>query len=92
MNPIGHRNTFTFAEIVVAAPWLAAFDPNSRDNDKAVMLQRNTLPDEGTPATDALSLEAAARRQRARYLKAGFARLGAWLRSRRQRALNAAQA
>jgi hypothetical protein len=37
---------FTFAEILVAAPWAASILSNDRDNDKGGMLQRNTAADE----------------------------------------------
>jgi len=79
------RSAFSFAEIVVAAPWVAAIVATSQDNDKAVMLQSNTPTDEGSPSTDLLMLESAARRQRAAYLAAAIARLGAWLKSLRHR-------
>ena len=92
MNPIERRSAFTFAEIVVAAPWVAAFAATPQDNDKAVMLQSNKASDEGSPATDLLVLETTARQQRAAYLGAAFARLGAWLRSRRHRGVPATQA
>ena len=85
MNPHEHRNAFTFAEIVVAAPWVAAIVATSQDNDKAVMLQSNTRPDEGSPSPDLLVLETAARRQRAAYLAVAVTRLGAWLKSWRHR-------
>jgi UDP-N-acetylmuramyl pentapeptide synthase len=85
MNPHERRNAFTFAEIVVAAPWVAAIVATSQDNDKAVMLQSNTGPDEGSPSTDLLVLESAARRHRAAYLAAAVARLGTWVKSWRQR-------
>jgi len=77
------RNAFTFAEIVVAAPWVAAILSTSQDNDKAVMLQSNKRMDEGSP--DLLVLETAARQQRAAYLAAAIARLGAWVKSWRHR-------
>jgi len=81
MNPIQRRNAFTFAEIMVAAPWLADILAQSEDNDKAVMLHRNRWTDEGSFVADTLALESAARRERAAYVAAGFARLGAWLMS-----------
>ena len=83
MNPIERRSAFTFAEIVVAAPWVAAIVATSQDNDKAVMLQSNKRMDEGSP--DLLVLETAARRQRTAYLAAAIARLGARFRSWRHR-------
>lgn len=92
MNPIDRRNAFTFAEIVVAAPWVAALLDTSQDNDKADMLQRNRWTDEGSPAPDALSLEAAARRERAAFLVALVNRLRNWLRSSRDRGVHAARA
>jgi hypothetical protein len=92
MNPIERRTEFTFAEIVVAAPWVAAIVAKSQDNDKAVMLQSNKTSDEGSPVMDVLALETAARHQRAAYLGAAFARLGAWLKSWRHRGVPATQA
>jgi hypothetical protein len=92
MNPIERRSAFTFAEIVVAAPWVAAIVATSQDNDKAVMLQSNKAADEGSPVTDVLALETAARQQRAAYLGAAFARLGAWLTSWRHRGVRATHA
>jgi hypothetical protein len=86
MNPIERRNAFTFAEIVVAAPWLADILAQSQDNDKAVMLHRNRWTDEGSGATDVVALEAVARRERAMYLRAAFTRLRAWLTARPRRA------
>jgi hypothetical protein len=91
MNPIERRNAFTFAEIMVAAPWLASVLTKSEDNDKAVMLQRNTWADEGSPRVDALKLETLARHERAAWLQRAFARLVARLKSR-PRALGSAQA
>ena len=85
MDPIERRSAFSFAEIAVTAPWVAAIIATSEDNDKAVMLQSNTTADGGSRATDLLVLETAARQQRAAYLGAAFARLGAWLKSWRHR-------
>jgi hypothetical protein len=90
MNPIERRNAFTFAEIVVAAPWLSTMLPTSQDNDKADMLQRNRWADEGLPAGDVFALEAEARRARAAYLVGVFARVGVWVRSWRHRGVKAA--
>jgi hypothetical protein len=91
MNPIERRNAFTFAEIMVAAPWLASVIAKSEDNDKAVMLQRNRWTDKGSPRVDAVALETVARRERAAWLQRAFARLVARLKSR-PRALRSAQA
>jgi hypothetical protein len=56
------------------------------------MLQSNKTADEGSPILDVLALETAARQQRAAYLGAAFARLGAWLKSWRHRGVSATQA
>ena len=87
MNPIERRNAFTFAEIMVAAPWLADILARSEDNDKAVMLHRNRWTDEGSRDTDVVALEAVARRERAAYLRSAFARLVARATSWRHRAI-----
>jgi hypothetical protein len=80
MNPPRRNTAFSFAEIMIAAPWAYSIIANSQDNDKAIMLQRNTWPDEGLPP-DPLTLEREARVQRASTLAAGLRRAADWLAS-----------
>src|SRR5215203_4684878 len=81
MNRNNRHLAFSFAEIMVAAPWAYTIIAKAQDNDKACMLQRNTTTDEGSPVPDAMELEAAARAQRAEHLAAGVRRVGHWLAS-----------
>ena len=62
---------FSFAEIMVAAPWAARILTQLSDNDKGGMLQCNSAVDEWSAnraASDALTLQRAARTQRDRAL------------------------
>ena len=59
---------FTFAEIVVGAPWATSLLASPPDNDKARLLHRNNGGDEwstGASPLDATELEREARRLRA---------------------------
>ena len=82
---------FSFAEIMVAAPWAHSLIAKAQDNDKASMLQRNTSMDEGLSLPDVLQPEAVARAQRAEHVGAGLRRAVDWLASAwRRRAREAA--
>jgi len=75
-----HRKVpFTFAEIVVGAPWAVSLLAPHQDNDKAGMLHRNNSGDEWSgqqDRPDVVSLEHQARRMRAASIGDGLARLG----------------
>ena len=84
---------FTFAEIVIGAPWTTRLLRDHLDNDKAGMLQRNIAIDEWSAVSgpmDPISLEREARRARAIALHDGIGRLVrkvvAWVRPGRTRA------
>ena len=77
-----HRTTaFTFAEIMVAAPWAYSIIAKAQDNDKAWMLQRNTWPDEGSAWPDTLELDRLARVARTEHVRNLLRQAGAWLAS-----------
>ena len=68
---------FTFAEIVIGAPWTASLLRNDQDNDKAGMLQCNKIGDEWSPGFEPPALpdlERKARRARALAVVAATAR------------------
>ena len=59
MKPPYRQAPFTFAEIVVGAPWAASILAPRLDHDEAVLLHRNTISDRRPGAHD----ESPARRQ-----------------------------
>ena len=82
MSKPNRPGPFTFAEIMVAAPWAASILSNNRDNDKGVMLQCNTTDDEWSFDASRLeraAIEREAREERARVMGEALKRLGARL-------------
>ena len=84
---------FTFAEIVIGAPWTTRLLRDHLDNDKGEMLQRNMGVDEWSSVPgpmDAFALEREARRARAIALHDGLGRamrkVLAWIRPGHTRA------
>ena len=73
-----NRNApFTFAEIVIGAPWATSILRNSLDNDKAGLLHCNNEVDERSPPSplaDLVQLERDARAARAVMLRDLFVR------------------
>jgi hypothetical protein len=73
------RAPFTFAEIVIGAPWAASLLRNDQDNDKAGMLHCNNAGDEWSPGVEPPALrelERDARHARAQALVDATARAG----------------
>ena len=78
MTRVYHKMPFSFAEIVVGAPWAYSVLAPSYDHDTGNMLHRNNTHDEWsgqTGPTDLAALEHKARALRAETLREGFARL-----------------
>jgi len=79
MSDPNSRIPFTFAEIVVGAPWATSLLADIQDNDKGNMLHRNNINDEWSgqdDRPDVVTLEQQARRIRAATIGDGLARLG----------------
>jgi hypothetical protein len=78
MSNLNNRVPFTFAEIVVGAPWATSLLADIQDNDKGNMLHRNNPYDEwwGEDRPDVVALEYQARRMRAATIGDGLVRLG----------------
>ena len=80
---------FSFAEIMVSAPWAARILAQDRDNDKGGMLQCNSAVDEWYADHSTFALERAARQERNRVvgnaLKRAASRVAAAVRALRQR-------
>jgi hypothetical protein len=77
-DPTG-KAPFTFAEIVIGAPWTASLLRNHQDNDKAGMLHCNKMSDEWSPRVESAALpdlEREARRARAQAVVHSTARAG----------------
>lgn len=73
---ISHRRSpFTFAEIVIGAPWAMTLLAPASDNDKGSLLHRNNTGDEWS-GQHILALEKEARLLRATALADGISRLG----------------
>lgn len=75
---------FSFAEIMVAAPWAARILAQGSDNDKGGMLQCNSATDEWSAdraASDALALQRIARAERDRTLGDAVKRAASRLRA-----------
>jgi hypothetical protein len=71
MAPIKRNSPFTFAEIVVAAPWTVSLLTRNEDNDKADLLQcNNDLDRRSSPADPpgVYAVEVEARRLRTRIV------------------------
>jgi hypothetical protein len=92
MNRNDRHTAFTFAEIMVAAPWAYSIIAKAQDNDEASMLQRNIPADDGSSAPAVLALEETARAHRAAYLTAALRRLGNRLATAWQRRTGVAHA
>ena len=78
MTRVYRKMPFSFAEIVVGAPWAMSVLAPTYDHDTGNMLHRNNKNDECSgPAdpADIVALEHKARALRAETLREGFARL-----------------
>jgi hypothetical protein len=79
MTETTRKPPFTFAEIVVGAPWVARFKDTAQDHDKGILLHRNRRADEwGALGDELLALEREAREGRAAALCRLFARIAHW--------------
>jgi len=78
MSNRNSRVPFTFAEMVVGAPWATSLLADIKDNHKCNMLHRNNPYDEwsGQDRPDFLALEEQARRMRAATIGDGLIWVG----------------